>query len=91
MFKFIQVKVKAFFFLLQYLNLAVIYYWKNLIIDVYRVLNIPLPAGIYLLKVDNRNTRTRCKICSKLTMKTHDARHRSGVFIVKFEHISHLF
>ena len=34
MFKFIQVKVKAFFFLLQYLNLAVIYYWKNLIIDV---------------------------------------------------------
>ena len=26
-----------------------------------------LPAGIYLLKVNNRNTKTRCKICSKLT------------------------
>ena len=27
-------------------------------------------AGIYLLKVNNRNTRTKCKICSKLTIKT---------------------
>ena len=25
------------------------------------------PAGIYLFKVNNRNTRTRCEICSKLT------------------------
>ena len=30
----------------------------------------PYPAGIYLLKVNNRNTRTRCEICSKLTIKT---------------------
>ena len=28
------------------------------------------PAGIYLLKVNNRNTRTRCEICLKLTIKT---------------------
>ena len=35
------------------------------------------PAGIYLLQVNNRNTRTRCEICSKLTIKTS-------------EHISHL-
>ena len=27
------------------------------------------PAGIYLLKVNYRNTRTRCEICSKLTIK----------------------
>ena len=27
------------------------------------------PAGIYLLKVNNRNTRTRCEIFSKLTIK----------------------
>ena len=26
------------------------------------------PSGIYLLKVTNRNTRTRCGICSKLTI-----------------------
>ena len=42
-------------------------------------------AGIYLLKVNNRNTRTWCKICSKLTIKTPD-----GFFVVDFEHISHL-
>ena len=29
---------------------------------------IRYPAGIYLLKVNNRNTRTRCGICSKLTI-----------------------
>ena len=55
--------------------------------------NLPLfPAGIYLLKVTNRNTRTRCEICSKLTMKTPERRQwrRSGVFIANFEHISHL-
>ena len=28
------------------------------------------PAGIYLLKVNSRNTRKRCEICSKLTIKT---------------------
>ena len=36
---------------------------------------IPYPAGIYLLKVNNRNTRTRCEICSKLTIKTPERRH----------------
>ena len=33
------------------------------------------PANIYLLKVNNRNTRKRCEICSKLTMKTPERRH----------------
>ena len=28
------------------------------------------PARIYLLKVNNRNTRTRCEIRSKLAIKT---------------------
>ena len=27
------------------------------------------PAGIYMFKVNNRNTRLRCKISSKLTIK----------------------
>ena len=26
------------------------------------------PAGNYMFKVNNRNTRARCKICSKLTI-----------------------
>ena len=28
------------------------------------------PAGNYLFKLYNRNTETRCEICSKLTIKT---------------------
>ena len=28
------------------------------------------PANIYLFKVNNRNTRKRCKVCSKLTTIT---------------------
>ena len=43
---------------------------------------------IYLLKVNNRNTRTRCAICSKLTIKTAELRQAS-FFIVNSEHISH--
>ena len=45
-------------------------------------------AGIYMLKVNNRNTRARCEICSKLTIKIPE--RLSGIFIVNFEHISHL-
>ena len=50
-----------------------------------------IPAGIYSLKVNNRNNRTGCEICSKLTVKTPERQywHRSGVF-VNFKHISHL-
>ena len=28
-----------------------------------------LPAGNYMFKVNNKNTKTRCEICSKLTRK----------------------
>ena len=35
------------------------------------------PVGIYLLKVNNRNTRTRCEICSKLTIKIPEQRQAS--------------
>ena len=46
-----------------------------------------------MFKVNNRNTKTRCEICSKLTIKTPERHYwrRSGVFIVNFEHISHHF
>ena len=45
----------------------------------------------YLFKINNENTRTWCKICPKLTLKTLERRQwrRSGLFIVNFEHISH--
>ena len=50
------------------------------------------PARIYLFKVGNRNTRRKCEICSKLTIKTPERSqwHHSGVFTVNFEHILHL-
>ena len=44
-----------------------------------------------MFNVDNRNTRARCEICSKSTIKTPERCHwrRAGAFIVNFEHISH--
>ena len=52
----------------------------------------PHPTGNYVFKVNNRDTRTSYETCSKLTIKTLKRRHwcRSVVFIVNFEHISHL-
>ena len=50
--------------------------WINIILqNIILMVEIPsrvhvYPVGIYLLKVNNRNTRTRCEICSKLTIKT---------------------
>ena len=60
---------------------------------VFRILIQNFLADFYLFKVNKKDTRKTCKICSKLTMKTPERRHlhRSGVFIVNFEHISHLF
>ena len=48
------------------------------------------PTGNYMFTVNNR--KTRCRICSKLTIKTPERRNwnRPGVFIVNSEHISHL-
>ena len=43
--------------------------------------------------MNNRNTRERCEICLKITIKTPE-RHQlccSGVFIFNFEHILDLF
>ena len=42
------------------------------------------PAGNYMFKVNNRNTRAKYEICSELTVKT------PGVLILNLEHISHL-
>ena len=42
------------------------------------------PDNIYLFKVNNRNTRKRCEICSRLTLKTPF----SSVSIVGFEQVN---
>ena len=48
-----------------------------------------MAAGIYLLKVNNRNIRAMCEMCSKLTVKTPEGRQWScsSVSIVNFEHV----
>ena len=33
------------------------------------------PAGNHLFKSNNRNTRIRCEVCSKLTIKTPERRN----------------
>ena len=48
--------------------------------------------NIPMFEVNNGNTRRKCGIYSELTMKTPErSRRRSGVFIINFERISHLF
>ena len=42
-----------------------------------------IPAGNYMFKVNNRNTRTKCEICSKLTIKVPEKR----VSTVNFEQV----
>ena len=56
------------------------------------IYSLAIPAGIYLLKVNSRNTKTSCAICSKLTIKSPKRCNwrNSGVFIVNFEHNSQL-
>ena len=58
----------------------------------YLLLSKANPVGNHMFKVNNRNTKARCEIFSKLTIKRPERRHwrRSDVFIVNFEHISHL-
>ena len=54
------------------------------------LLLIHFPAGNYMFKVNNRNTRTRCEICSKLTIKAPERRHACQPDAWHFGHISHL-
>ena len=49
-----------------------------------------LLAANYMFKVNNRKTRERCEIYSKLTIKTPERRQwrRFGVFFGHFEHFT---
>ena len=50
------------------------------------------PANIYLFKVNNRKTRKRCEICSKLTMKIPERRPDVVlVFLLLILNIFHAF
>ena len=50
------------------------------------------PAGNYMFKVNNRNSRTMCELCSKLTIKIPERRHDVVLvsLLITLKHISHL-
>ena len=57
------------------------------ILSINRVINVVQNiAANYIFKVNNRNTRARCEICSKLTIKTPEPRQWRGssVLIVTY-------
>ena len=56
---------------------------ENDVLESTTLTGVPGPPCIYMLKLNQRNTRTRCEICSSV-------KNRPGDFIVNFEHISHL-
>ena len=67
---------------------------KNKIRAIYFCLNcVNSPPRLYLLKANNRNSSKRCKVFSKLAIKTAEQNHWcfSSAFIINFEHILYLF
>ena len=58
-------------------------------VDLLEHLLISYSAGIYFLKVNNRNTRVSCEICSQLTTKTQN--DTIGVFLVSLLLTLHIF
>ena len=65
---------------------------EKLEIDCLEITMSKIPAGNYMFKVNNRNTRTRCELFYKLTIKAAKRSHwiRCDVFFVNSEHISNL-
>ena len=49
-----------------------------------------IPAGNYMFKVDKRNTRTRCEICLKLTVKIPERRQWPILVFFFVKHLSRL-
>ena len=66
-------------------NLRDLFFWNlldlrtfwNMKGSILYCLRLNVPAGIFLIKVNNRNTRARCEICSKLTIKILEQRQAS--------------
>ena len=79
----------------EYLWTISVSFWTNICWQ--RTYVVTCPVGIYMFKVNKGNTRIRCEICSKLTIKTPERQHWAPMtsfwclycFIVNFEHISH--
>ena len=81
--------------LLKYQKLCIfVFADKLLAINTKKYGNIEIyPPNNYLFKTNNKNTKKRCKICLKSTIKTPERLlwRYSGVILANFEHNSHLF
>ena len=74
------------YFLMEFLLLKADFFWLPFL----KSISTKRKANNYLSKVNNKNTRTRSELCSKLTTKKLGRHHcsRSDVFIFNFEHVS---
>ena len=65
--------------------LQVLYIFQIRISNIVSHKRLLKPSFHFMFKVNNKNTRTSCEICSKLRISTPERRHwrHSGVFIVK--------
>ena len=89
-----RLPLSVYFSYLFYIVLVELVLYRTDLIEVCtekNLFNAGFLAANYMFKVKNKNTRTRCEMCSKLTITIPEWcqwRH-SDVFIVNFEHISH--
>ena len=65
------------------LTLKFLYAMLDIFDTLVLVTSVPniISAGNYMFKVNNRNPRTKCETCSKLTIKIQD-------FVVNFEKVN---
>ena len=80
-------------FLFLFKSVFVIWRGDAVFLLFYNQIESTMSARIYLLKVNNGNTRTMCEIYPKLTIRTPEWRQwrHSGVVIDNFEQILHFF
>ena len=58
------------------------YEWIYIIQKAFDAVSYDIPVDNYMLKASNRNTKTRCEICSKLTIKTPERHQNDAIGIV---------
>ena len=52
-----------------------IYFNNEAVLNFAKLINLnSIPVNIYLFKVNNKNTRKRCEMCLKFTIKTPEQR-----------------
>ena len=68
--------LRKFVFSVMILVFAFVNNQSKMLLKITKFLQLPVPpSGIYLIKVNSRNFKTRCEICSELTIKTPERRH----------------